>query len=425
MRKRNWCLSVVLIVALTVVMAAAAGDYQDVPQGAWYQADVAAVTQTGLMNGVRDGEFAPDGTVTQAQAVTLAVRLHAGKTGNALPDTADAHPWFAPYAQYAETHALAGDWLGQTGWDGKNSSRLRFAALLAQALPQAEDTAVNTVADGQIPDLPMETDGAAAVYRLYRCGILTGSDQYGSFMPENSLTRAQAAAILARADDPARRVAFTMQAKPVLPLANRIICVDPGHEVTDLRVQEPYNPYSTATKEAFVGGTSGQNQTEEQLNLKIGLKLQSLLEAQGATVVMTRTTHESDMTSYKRALLANEANAALCIRIHADGVDDSRAHGMSMLVPEGSNLKTQAITADSRRAGALILEETVKTTGAYNRGVVGRNDLTGFNFAEVPTVLIEMGFMTNPAEDAKLDTDAYQNQLAQGMCNGILCYFAA
>lgn len=65
----------------------------------------------------------------------------------------------------------------------------------------------------------------------------------------------------------------TEEPEPVLPLAEKIICVDPGHEVTSRRVQEPISPHSNATKEAFVGGASGRNQTEEQLNLAVGLRL--------------------------------------------------------------------------------------------------------------------------------------------------------
>ena len=213
--------------------------------------------------------------------------------------------------------------------------------------------------------------------------------------------------------------------EPALPLEDKVICVDPGHEVTSLRVQEPINPYSDETKEAFVGGTTGKNQTEEQLNLSVALRLQALLADQGATVVMTRTTHESDMTSYKRALLANEVNADLCIRIHADGSTDPSVYGMSMLVPYGDQLATQDIVEPSRIAGEYVLSATLATTGAKNNGIVQRSDLTGFNFVEVPTILIEMGFMSNPNEDALMETDSYQQKLAQGMCDGITQYFTA
>ena len=211
----------------------------------------------------------------------------------------------------------------------------------------------------------------------------------------------------------------------VLPLDTKIICVDPGHGVTDLREQEPYSPYSSETKQAFVGGTAGRNQTEEELNLAVGLQLKELLEAQGADVIMTRATHESDMTNYKRALLANEENADLCIRIHADGSDDPSVYGMSMLVPYGTQLATQDIVEPSRVAGEYVLQAAVAATGAKNNGIVQRSNLTGFNFAEVPTILIEMGFMSNAEEDALMETEAYQKKLAQGICDGILQYFEA
>ena len=55
----------------------------------------------------------------------------------------------------------------------------------------------------------------------------------------------------------------TEEPEPVLSLAEKIICIDPGHEVTSQRVQEPISPHSNATKEAFVGGASGRNQTVE------------------------------------------------------------------------------------------------------------------------------------------------------------------
>ena len=56
----------------------------------------------------------------------------------------------------------------------------------------------------------------------------------------------------------------------------------------------------------------------------------------------------------------------------------------------------------------------------YNRGVIERSDLTGFNWSKVPVVLIEMGFLSNPEEDSLLNDSSYQEKIAQGLCNGIL-----
>lgn len=67
----------------------------------------------------------------------------------------------------------------------------------------------------------------------------------------------------------------------------------------------------------------------------------------------------------------------------------------------------------------------IEAAGAKNNGIVQRSDLTGFNFAEVPTILIEMGFLSNPDEDARMETEEYRDKLAQGICNGIIDYFAS
>lgn len=208
-----------------------------------------------------------------------------------------------------------------------------------------------------------------------------------------------------------------------LPLADKIICVDAGHGLNSYNKQEPIAPNSSQTKIAFASGTRGKNQTEEKLNLSVALKLESKLKEQGATVYMTRTTHESDMTNIDRAELANEKNADISVKIHADGLDNSSAHGVSMLVPSNKYINNSELCEKSRKAGEIILAEVIKNTGASNRGVVVREDLTGFNWTKVPIVLIEMGFMTNPDEDAKLETDEYQNKIVDGIVNGLLIYF--
>ena len=131
------------------------------------------------------------------------------------------------------------------------------------------------------------------------------------------------------------------------------------------------------------------------------------------------------MTSYKRAQMANENHSDLCIRIHADGSSDASVYGMSMLVPYGDQLASQDIVQPSQAAGECVLNAALAATGAKNNGIVQRSDLTGFNFAEVPTILIEMGFLSNPDEDACMETEEYRDKLAQGICNGIIDYFAS
>lgn len=205
-------------------------------------------------------------------------------------------------------------------------------------------------------------------------------------------------------------------------LSGKRICIDPGHCVTNEKQREQVSPKSSETKNVFGGGTSGRNQTEEKLNLTVGLLLRDALEAEGAEVIMTREVSEIAINNIERAQIGNSADC--CIRIHADGVDDSSVHGVSVLVPSGELLGTPEIIASSAELGQLMVDCVAAQTGAKNRGVVKRSDLVGFNWSEVPVVLIEMGFMTNPEEDTKLETAEYQQKIVQGIVESLKAWYA-
>ena len=210
-----------------------------------------------------------------------------------------------------------------------------------------------------------------------------------------------------------------------LPLEGKVVCLDPGHGITSESKSEAVSPLSGETKPAYVSGASGEHQTEEELNLAVAKYVKIRLEKRGATVVMTRETHEAAVSNIERAQIANDAEADLCIRIHADGAEGSSAHGISTLIPAGSLLGTPEITEPSREAAVCIQNALVKATGAQDRGLVERSDLTGFNWSEVPVVLVEMGFLSNPEEDQKLSTEKYRKQVADGIADGAQEWLAA
>lgn len=207
-----------------------------------------------------------------------------------------------------------------------------------------------------------------------------------------------------------------------LELSGRIILIDPGHGINSSNRKEPVAPGSSEKKNAFVSGTAGKNQTEEELNLNVGLKLKEALKEKGADVYMTRETHECDVSNVGRAQMGNDIGANLVIRLHADGSNSSSAKGISMLIPS-TKYVTEYVYAESKVAGNLILKEVTEATGGKDRGVVERSDMTGFNWSEVPVILLEMGFMSNPEEDALLETEAYQQKIVDGIVNGTLKYF--
>ena len=134
-------------------------------------------------------------------------------------------------------------------------------------------------------------------------------------------------------------------------------------------------------------------------------------------------THESDMTNIDRAEFANELGADISVKIHADGSNDGSVHGVSVLVPGSMHISDGELLFKSQKVGELVLEEFVDATGAYNRGISVRDDLTGFNWTKVPIILVEMGFMTNPDEDALMESPEYQEKMAGGIARGLLRYF--
>lgn len=225
------------------------------------------------------------------------------------------------------------------------------------------------------------------------------------------------------ADDVLNNEAAEENEPDALPLEGKIIVIDAGHGKNSYNKEEKIAPDSDETKIAFASGTAGKNQTEEELNLSVALILQKSLEDLDAKVHMTRAAHESDMTNIDRAEFANELGADISVKIHADGSNDGSVHGVSVLVPGSKHISDGELLSESKKAGELVLEGFVEATGAYNRGISVRDDLTGFNWTKVPIILVEMGFMTNPDEDALMESPEYQEKMAGGIARGLLRYF--
>jgi N-acetylmuramoyl-L-alanine amidase len=202
-----------------------------------------------------------------------------------------------------------------------------------------------------------------------------------------------------------------------------VVVIDPGHQGHEDARKEPIGPGSSQTKPRVASGAEGvvTRAPESRVNLEIALRLQRVLEARGVKVVMVRTSQNVDIPNSQRAKLANDNHAALFIRLHCDGVDNQSVHGFLVLRP-GSNKWTRPIVAQSKTAASCVSRATLAATGARDRGIIPRDDQTGFNWSQVPTIVAEMGVMSNPAEDRKLSTSSYQQELASGMADGIVEY---
>ena len=195
--------------------------------------------------------------------------------------------------------------------------------------------------------------------------------------------------------------------------AAALICLDPGHGTVPGigRQLEPIGPGSRQLKVKDPGGAPG----EAPVALAIARRTRSLLLARGYRVAMTRNGVGYRGGNRERAQFCNERQAALMIRIHADGSVDPSRRGISTLAPALRPGWTDDIYAPSRRAGVLLQRELVASTGARDLGLVERSDLTGFNWADVPAVLVETGFMSNASESALLRSAAYEETVASAL----------
>jgi N-acetylmuramoyl-L-alanine amidase len=209
--------------------------------------------------------------------------------------------------------------------------------------------------------------------------------------------------------------------------AGLVVVIDAGHQAKADYSLEPVGPGSSEQKAKVSSGTAGvvTGTPESELVLAVALKLRDSLEAHEIQVVMTRTSQDVNISNSERAQMANEAGADLFVRVHADGNADSAVHGIHVLYPASIAGWTDDIAADSKRAAGIAQDELIAATGAKDRGIDARGDMTGFNWSDVPVFLPEIGFMTNAAEDKLLATDAYQDKIVQALTQAILAFLGA
>jgi N-acetylmuramoyl-L-alanine amidase len=211
-----------------------------------------------------------------------------------------------------------------------------------------------------------------------------------------------------------------------LPLEGRYIGLNPGHQSRMDGQLEPLSPDKGSPMKARVsGGTRGvvTKVYEYQQNLVIALKLRDRLEAAGARVLMVRTENDVRISNGERARMMNDARVDACLSLHCNGNGNRNAKGLETLVPVERGNQRGAVLGESRRLAGLIQREAIKATGAKDLGLINRRDLTSLNWPEMPTCLIEMGYMTNPEEDRLLNSEEYQDKLVAGMVNAFVLFF--
>lgn len=177
-----------------------------------------------------------------------------------------------------------------------------------------------------------------------------------------------------------------------------VIYLDPGHGGAD-------------------EGCARNGVLEKDLNLSIALRVRDKLQAQGYEVIMSRET-DTYITKEERVKEANQAEADIYISIHQNATEDNtKVSGMEVWYAEDDSGR------DSKRLAQLIQQQTIKSTGALERELRGDADFHVTGSTSMPACLIETGFLSNAAERRMLGLDEYQEQIADGIVQGVSYYF--
>ena len=199
-------------------------------------------------------------------------------------------------------------------------------------------------------------------------------------------------------------------------LSGYVVVIDPGHQAHANSGQEAIAPPEygiSGTKDKCSSGTSGVStgRSEYKVNLEIGLKLAAYLESLGCEVHMTRTENDVDISNIERAEIALSYSPDVYIRLHCDGSDDSSARGIGVFVTD------MGPYADSLGDWGDMLGECLSdSTGSSYRGCWASSTYSGLNWAaDVPSFLLEMGFMSNSTDDELLSDPDYQDSICEGI----------
>jgi len=196
-----------------------------------------------------------------------------------------------------------------------------------------------------------------------------------------------------------------------LPVSNKVIVVDAGHGEPD------------------GGAVSSNGISEAEINLKIALKLQNLLEQSGATVILTRSDengiYDLDKETLKqkkvsdiknRVKIGNSSSADIFVSIHLNKIPQQQYSGWQTFFKKDCENGKKLATAIQENLKQAVQKENDRVPMKIDNVYIVKN-------VEIPLTIVECGFLSNTEEEKQLQDDNYQNGLAWGIYNGIIDYF--
>lgn len=196
-----------------------------------------------------------------------------------------------------------------------------------------------------------------------------------------------------------------------VPVTNKVIVLDAGHGLPD------------------EGAQSSNGTTEASINLSITLKIQKLLESSGANVILTRSDEnaiyeiDSKTLSQKkvsdirnRVKIGNKSSADIFVSIHLNKFPEKKYYGWQTFYKSGDEGSKILATKIQENLNSAINKENTRVPHSLNNVYIMKH-------VELPTSIVECGFLSNPEEEKELLDNSYQDKLAWGIYNGIMDYF--
>ncbi|WP_017581395.1 N-acetylmuramoyl-L-alanine amidase [Nocardiopsis valliformis] len=216
------------------------------------------------------------------------------------------------------------------------------------------------------------------------------------------------------------------------PLGDRVVVIDPGHNGGNAAAPSEINalvPAGNGEKACDTVGTESANgYAEHEFNWEMSLLVQERLEADGATVILTREDNEGvGPCINERAEIGNENEADAALSIHADGGPEP-GRGFHVITPGEIPDLTEEIVEPSALLAEDIRREYLEGSDVpyadylAEDGLDERTDLGGLNLSTVPKVFLEAGNMRNPEDAELLEDPEWRERAADSIARGVATY---
>ncbi len=209
---------------------------------------------------------------------------------------------------------------------------------------------------------------------------------------------------------------------------DHVVFIDPAKQIYADKKPEAVFPGGDPEKQgkarmaqASIGTSTGS--FEYDITLAVAERLKRELELRGYTVILSRETSTGSISNSERAIAGNQSNAEIMIRLTAAGSSEKKTNGVFGLIASTKNPNTADKYQDSFYLSNMLVTNTCASTGAKRLGIFQTDNLVFLNYAKKPAAVVQLGFLTNKDEDAKLSDTEYREKLAAGLADGVDGYF--